>query len=221
MDAGLLSQLKWTVDTLKRFESCAEKKVYDNGEVLFLLGSESDRVYLIESGFVKVCHYTRTGNSVTLFIHEKGELVGAGAILNGTNRAVYAVSMGRSVIWAVSGEDFMSFLKNDSNFAIYVATDFAARLQKMDQRVLHVTSFSASQRVAGLLCDFVTSQKRERAETAVVYITHQEISDLTGACRQTVTKILHKFKEKGILETKKGAIVITDADSLKQETGNV
>ncbi len=209
----------WPPDRFHDFSQRALKAQYKAGTVLFWPGDRAECVYLVETGYVKVCHYTDRGGVVTLFIHGPGELVGAGGVLDNRGRAVYAMAEGDCTVWEIPKETFFDLLETEPGFAIFVARDFARRLRNMDQHVLRVSSLPVGGRLVLALLDLAGQAERNGDGTITIRITHQELSDMIGACRQTTTVALRDLKQKGLLLTQKGSILLTDLDALRREAG--
>lgn len=211
----------WPPNRIEEFQSRASLKSYRDGAVLFWPGDASQAVYLIEEGHVKICHYTDSGDMVVLFVHGPGEIVGAGGVLDNRSRGVYAVADGVGCrLWEISADTFLNMLNEESEFAVFVATNFARRMRKMDQQVLRSSSLTAGQRLAQVLYELSGKAEITEGNHIKIVITHQELSNMIAACRQTTTALLKDLKNKGILLTKKGYIEILDARALETEAAS-
>ena len=94
------------------FVSKSHLKRYHMGEILFAQGDESDCVFLVKSGRVKACHLAKDGTSITLLIHEKGEIVGVGGVIDEKPRAVFAfVDSKECQLWRMDAADFIEMMK--------------------------------------------------------------------------------------------------------------
>lgn len=208
----------WLPDRIKDFPKRATLRTLKDGSVLFWAGEEPDYVYFVEEGYIRVCHYTDEGACVNLLIHGPGEIVGVGAVLNGTPRAVHGVAIGRCRLWQIKAETFLQLMREYPDLAISVAVALTKRMRHLDQQVLRVSALSMEQRVALALMDFVYQEDTGAdQEHPRIRMTHQRISNVVGVCRQTITETLSKFRKEGILETGRGYIEILDLQKLSDK----
>ena len=204
----------WLPDEIKEFADIASPAVYRKSSVLFWQGDSSDRVFFIESGQVCVYHYTKNGNTITLLLHEPGELVGIGSLLRGTVREVYAKTIGPSTLWEIGKDDFFRMLNRYPKIAIWIASQLAERLHKTDMVVFRIASQDVNSRLIMVLRDLMIREKNNNGK-AILRFTHQEISNMIGACRQTTTAALGKLRREGIINTGKGFIEVINVKELE------
>jgi CRP-like cAMP-binding protein len=184
---------------------------------LFWAGDKADRVYFIVSGYARVFHCTLDGEVITLLIHKAGDILGIGAVLNGTSYRVSAETISLCEMWVIPGDVFLDMMFQYTRFAVWIAADLAERMKRIDQSLLRRISFSAERRLAFALLDLAgKSGKNDLGIAASVIATHQDISSIIGTCRQTTTHILDRFCGEGIVRTRKGRIEICNIEKLRQ-----
>lgn len=216
-DSPLSTVKFWLPNEIKDFDSIARYVKFRKKTALFWAGDESDSVYFIVRGFVKVFHYTPAGDTITLLLHKPGDLVGIGGALEDTVREVSAETTGPCELWAFSRDIFLEMMFEYPKFAVWVATDLASRMKRIDQSLYHVVSLSAECRLALALLDLADrSGDLNDGAAASVKATHQDIANLIGICRQTTTSILGRFRDEGIINTNKGRIDIYSLDRLRE-----
>lgn len=210
----------WLPDAVKDFAQIATRTHYREDSVLFWEGDSSNRVFFIEDGIVQIYHYTEEGVTVPLLFHQRGELVGIGGILSDTVRKVNAKTLRPCVIWEMSRPVFYQMLHDYPDVTIWIATSLSDRLRITDQEVLRAVAMGTDRRLAVSLLELAQGSEAERREdgSLCVRITHQELAQMAGACRQTTTTILGKFKQQGILRTRKGSLELLDLEKLKEIT---
>ncbi|MGN1003615.1 MAG: Crp/Fnr family transcriptional regulator [Oscillospiraceae bacterium] len=208
----------WLPDVVKDFAQIATPVHYREDSILFWDGDPSDRVFFVEEGLVQMYHYTEDGVTVPLLFHQRGELVGVGGILSDTTRKVYAKTLRSSLLWEMSRSVFFQILHDYPDVTIWVASALSDRLRITDQAVLRAVALESDQRLATTLLDLAQGGSAERKEdgTVRIKITHQELANIIGACRQTTTTALGKFKQQGILQTRKGALELLDLKKLEE-----
>ncbi|MCC8120450.1 MAG: Crp/Fnr family transcriptional regulator [Oscillospiraceae bacterium] len=210
----------WPPEQIENFSSLATLRILKDGEVLLWAGEESQHVYFVEEGHIKMCHYTERGDCIILLHHGPREVVGAGGVLNNTPRAVSGVAVEYCKIWEITADVFFRMMREYPDLAITIATSLAHRMRELDQQVLRVSSLPVEQRVALALWDFIGGEEGKNVSSLLrIRVTHQTLADVVGVCRQTITETLRRFRQEGILETQRGYIEILDIKKLKQRTG--
>ncbi len=211
----------WLPDLVKGFTKIAIRTQYRENSVLFWDGDPSDRLFFVEEGMVQMYHYTEEGVTVPLLFHQRGELVGLGGVLCGTIRKVNAKTLRPSVLWEISRPDFFQILHDYPDVTIWVAVSLSERLRITDQEVLRAVVMESDCRLAISLLELAQGSDAQRQEDGGirVNVTHQELAQTIGACRQTVTTTLGKFKRQGILRTRKGSLELLDLQKLEVIAG--
>jgi CRP-like cAMP-binding protein len=179
----------WLPDVVENFSSIATRTRYREGAVLFWAGDDSNRVFFVEEGIVQIYHYTEDGVIVPLLSHQRGEMVGIGGILSGTERNINARTLRPSVLWEVNRPAFFQLLHDYPDVTIWVATSLSDRLRITDQEVLRAVAMPSDRRIAISLLDLTQRDETVKNEDGSlrVQITHQELAQIVGICRQTVT----------------------------------
>jgi CRP-like cAMP-binding protein len=90
----------------------------------------------------------------------------------------------------------------------------AARLGMLANRLVYLTADNASARIAKLLMDLALRHGDEPTAGAALKLTHQEIANITGVQRQTVTRLLGEFTTRGLLSARYGTIRVTNPELL-------
>lgn len=205
----------WLPDVVEDFEKKAARICRREESVLFWEGDPSNRVFFVEKGLVQMYHYTREGVTVPLLFHQRGELVGLGGILCDTIRKVNAKTSRPSVLWEISRANFLQILRDYPDVAIWVAISLSERLRITDQEVLRAVVMEADCRLAIVLLDLAQGAEAQPFDGGVrIFTTHQELAQMVGACRQTVTTTLGKFRRQGLLRTGKGSLELLDLKTL-------
>lgn len=208
----------WLPSVVKEFSQIATPIQYREESILFWDGDPSDRVLFVEDGLVQMYHYTENGVTVPLLFHQRGELVGLGGVLAGTVRQVYAKTLRKSLLWEISRANFFQMLHDYPDVTIWIAASLSERMRITDQAVLRAVSLASGQRLTSTLLDLAQGGSAERLSdgTIRIPITHQELGNIIGSCRQTTTTALSKLKQQGILQTKKGYLILKDMEKLKE-----
>jgi CRP-like cAMP-binding protein len=204
-------------DEIIEFKRLAQPLQVGSGHVIFHEGDSSDSSYLIEAGHVKLYRSTSEGKVSTMSIRTAGDLFGMGGVLKAESRRASAESIEGSILWRMNDKTFMALLNSKPQIAIRVATMLATHLHYAELTILNLTYLEVESRLARLLLHLagIDSKPAEKRISVDIKLTHQEIANMIGTCRQTVTTVLKQFKEAEIINVGKQHIEIIDSRALE------
>lgn len=173
---------------------------FQKSDYIYFEEDQSNKVYLIEKGKVKIGFYTEDGNEVVKAILTKGDLFGEKAILGEDKRDEFAMSVSKETSICPVGVDTMHDLMRDNktfSFKIYKLIGF--RLKKLERRLELILFKDARTRVEEFLKELAEEYGQSCPETGETVIKHpytqKEIASLIGTSRPTLNAIMNEFKE--------------------------
>ena len=182
----------------------ASVRVLDKGELVFQAGSPGDFTYFLEAGRVKIFHQSRHGKEVVLWFCATGEIFGLAEVCQGGDgRQVTAQACEPSKVLAVRREAFQSFLEQNPTAALLVNDVLAYRLRSLGNVIQSLVENDVNERVVQLLARLIASHGRSVANGDVcldIRITHQDMANMIGSTRQSVTSALNLLRRQGVLE---------------------
>ena len=201
--------------------ACVRRRPLRKGEYIFRVGDEGDSVFLLLHGRAKSFKLSPEGREVILWFCFPGELFGLAAHPHQKGRMISVQACEQSEIGELSHAAFDSFLTSNATIAKLCMQAMAFRLGMLANRLVRLAADEAPARIAKLLIDLYMRYGSEGdATSAPLPITHQEIADMTGAQRQTVTRILGEFASSGAIDARYRKIVITNRDLLAAYAAN-
>lgn len=218
---------------LHQFESITVSKTYPKGSALFIEGQPSDRVYVLCQGRVKLSTCSPDGKIIILGIADPGEVLGLGAAINGLEYETTAETLELCKINYVSSAEFIHFLQTNPNACLSAAKQLSRNYHVAFHQVCALgLSESVSDKLAKLfLCWSRKSNGHGNgngnsngngANGAVHlknFFTHEEIAEMIGTSRETVTRMLRHFRENEIVTLKGSNLIIHDRQRLKSVVG--
>lgn len=187
------------------------------GEYIFRVGDDGDSVFLLLRGRAKSFKLSPEGREVILWFCFPGELFGLAAHPHHKGRMVTVQACEQSETAELSHAAFEGFLSSRPIVAKLCMQAMAFRLGMLANRLVRLTADDAPARIAKLLIDLAVRYGGDSdAKTAPLAITHQEIADMTGVQRQTVTRILGEFASGGAIDGRYRKITITDRELLAE-----
>lgn len=190
---------------------------YPKGHVIFATGDISDRVYLIQSGWVKIYRLSADGKSVTVgSIRSPGEMMGLAETLLGVERTCFAGTICDVSMVTLTKTRFEELLAQHPFLGIKVAKLLAVRMREAEGIIHEMVCWQVSGRLALMLLKMGERCGVESKGGIVldVHLTHEEIASMVGTSRQTVTSLLNTFKQENSIAYEGRSIRIVDPDKL-------
>ena len=178
-------------------------------DLLFRAGDRSNDVYIVAGGCIRLFQITPTGKETILWFSFPGEVIGMAELCRGCDRQIYAVANEAAQVYSVHRKDFSNFLGAHPEAAMKAIGILSARVRSLGQALVGLTSDNVETRIARLLVRLaaVSSGTRRCAGSADgelcvnLRLTHQDIANLIGASRQTVTSTLAQLRKRGAIRT--------------------
>lgn len=166
---------------------------------IFFPGDPSHQVYLLKEGRVKLSRISEEGREVTIALLEPGEIFGELEVLGDAPRDTLAEALDDSRICVVSKAIFLAMVRSKPEFSFRLTKLIGFRMRKIESRVEDLVFRDVPARLAHLLLELAKSygRKTEKGIFLRIKITHQEIANLIGSIRETVSAVLGDFRRDG------------------------
>lgn len=205
-------------DEIERLGKHAPMQNVTAGTIFYSPDEASEVLFILKSGRVRLYYLSPEGKALTTAILDAGTIFGEMDLLGQRLHQSYADALSPCVLCLMSREDVKTILLSDPRIAARIAEILGQRLITAEQRLTDVTFKSLPQRVASLLLQLAQPPRVRlfRAGNALeVPYTHEALAEMTGAYRETITKILNGLRAHDVIELKRGRIVIRDLDGLR------
>ncbi len=185
------------------------------GQFVFRIGDAGDAVFALLSGRIKTCKISPGGREVILWFGFPGEVFGMVDTPHHKGRMVHIQTCEQAELVKIEGAHFRRFLALHADVAQTCIRVMASRLGMLANRLVYLMADDAEARIAKLLVDLANRyhDPKDGVEHPIG-LTHQEIADITGVQRQTATRILGKFTQRGALVMHYRKILIKDRELL-------
>lgn len=192
--------------------------VHAKGALLFVEGEDPRSVYVLCSGRVKLTMSSSDGRTLIVRIAEPGEILGATAAVIGKPYEMSAETIEPCQVNVIKREHFLEFLKQFPEASMRLSHQLSENCAAAhrDIRALGLSQ-TATEKMARLLLDWcdnggVTVDKGIRLK---VLLTHEEIAQMIGATRETVTRVISDFKSRKLIDVKGSTVMITNPPALQ------
>lgn len=202
---------------LGRLLGILEEQEVPKHHMLFSPGTPCQAIYFIEKGRVRVTRLSPEGKTVILALLGPGELIGEAAWELGEHDS-YAETLEESRIYQISREAFQNYIRENPEFGLRLIEILGVRLKQAQARIEDLVFRQVPSRVARLLLTLAESHGRVTPSGIRVEfpLTHQEIADMVGSSRVTVTQILNKFRSSQWIDIESKRVTIHNIDALEE-----
>ena len=203
--------------SLRDFENLGFTNVYPPGSVLFSEGQHPHGIFLLCRGSVKLSVSAGDGRTLISRIVTPGDALGLSSALTGNPFKATAETLETSHIHFVRRDDFIRFVTSTQ-----VLSNAVRQLSnECEKDADHIRTLglahSASEKLANLLLNWCTSHGKETENGIRVQMlmTHEDISQLIGTSRETVSRLLKDFRDKNIVSIRGSALTVHDREALE------
>lgn len=204
--------------SLKELDHLTFTNVYPPGAVLFAESQQPRGLYLVCRGSVKMSISAGDGKTLIIHIAQQGEVLGLSSVITGNVHKSTAETLEPSQINFIRREDFLRFLQTHHQACANAARQLSRECEADTDHIRAIgLSHSAAEKLAHLLITWCTETGKEtEAGTRVqVLMTHEDISQLIGTSRETVTRLLKEFREKKIISIRGSTLCVHNKPALE------
>lgn len=192
--------------------------LYPKGSLLFVEGEDPRGVFILCSGRAKLTTSSTEGKTLIVKIAEPGEVLGASATILGKPYEVSAETIEPSQLNFIKRDDFLKFLGTHAEACMHTAQQLSEKYHSAQREIRSLgLSQTTSEKLARLLLDWCdrVGEETARGMRVKVLLTHEEIAQMIGTTRETVTRLLSDFKRKKIIDVKGSSLFVTNKPQLE------
>ncbi|MCI0466774.1 MAG: Crp/Fnr family transcriptional regulator [Beijerinckiaceae bacterium] len=198
-------------ESINRIAALCHTRHVAASEVVFQKGDTGDALFGIRRGQIRIETGTASGGRLTLNFLGAGDLFGEIAALDGQTRTADAVASEASELFVVRRSDFLAFLESEPKVAVKLIGLLCQRIRWASDRfaesVLQPLPVRLARRLCALAADFGSE----------VHISQEQLGIYVGAARESVNRQLQQWRQQGILDIRRGRILLLNASRLKDE----
>ena len=191
---------------------------YRKGSAIFRVGDTCSHVYFLEAGRVKIFQPSSKGREVILWFCLGGEIFGLAEAARGGRRVVGATACEDVVVLTVTDQQFKQFVLSRPSAALLSMQVLASRLRGLSDVLVNFVSDEVDIRIAKLILRLGAryGQRRGNIVHLDIPLTHQEIADMVGTTRQTVTAVLSRLRKERVLSIDSHCIDVESEKELSE-----
>jgi CRP/FNR family transcriptional regulator len=199
------------------FDSISSPTCYPPGATLFVEGQAPRGVHVLCSGRIKLSMRSADGKMLILRIAEPGDLLGLSATISGEPYELTAETMEPTQVNFIRCDDFLHFLRENSDVCLRAAQNLSDLYNVACREIRSLgLSHSAAEKLAKLLLEWACHPPGGKINGRVkIGFTHEEIAQMIGTSRETVSRILSELRKKQIIHLKGSTLEIRNQAALE------
>jgi CRP/FNR family transcriptional regulator, cyclic AMP receptor protein len=204
-------------EVVKAFNNLSHQSTYPGGALLFVEGQNPRGAFVLCSGKVKLSTTSRDGKVLILKIAEAGDVLGLSAVISGTPYELSAETAGPCQVNFVDRESLINLLRKNGELGLRSAEVLSREFQAA-YRDIHDLALARSSagKLAKLLLSWTDGRGSQAAEIRIhSSLTHEEMAQMIGSSRETVTRLLSSLKKKQFIRLEGSTLVIRNRTALE------
>jgi len=204
--------------TLNIISNLGIRKTFKKDSVVLFEKEVGSALFVIISGRVKISRVSDDGKEVILSILSDSDFFGEMAIIDGQSRSANVTAMDDTEILIVQRNEFLKLLHDYPEISISLLQELTKRLRIADMKIKSLSLKDAEGKVATVilqLADDIGKIKQGTVEIDKLPFQH-DLANMAGTSRETISRTLHSFAKKGLVELEGNKLRILDFDKFKE-----
>ena len=190
--------------------------MYPKGSLLFVEGEKPRGVFILCSGKAKLTTSSSEGKTLIVRMAEAGEILGLGSAMLDTPYEQSAETVEPSQVNFIRREEFLRLINTHPEACLRAAQQLSKSVLSAERDIRTFgLSQTTSERLAKLILDWTKNgDETPKGIRVKVLLTHEEIAQMIGTTRETVTRVLTDFKRKKIIDVKGSTVLVPRTQGL-------
>jgi CRP/FNR family transcriptional regulator, cyclic AMP receptor protein len=205
-------------EAIAAMEAMTFSSVYPKGATLFHEEQPARGVFILCSGKAKLFTSSTDGKTLVIRIAEPGEVLGMGATITGKTYEVSVETAEPCQVNFIRRDDFLRFLDEHGEACLRAAQDMSDKYHAAHREIRTLgLSQTAAEKLARLFLNWCPSAPATNGGEVRIpmLMTHEELGQMIGISRETVTRLLGDLKRKEIIQIKGSTLIIRDRAALE------
>ncbi len=197
---------------IKKIKDIAINKSYKKGEYIFYEGDPGNQFFMIIKGKVKLVKMIANGDEHILSIFTKNDIIAEVVAFDHGNYPASAVALEETQLAVFANNSIEELIEKNPQIGLKLLKEMSARLRRSQQVIRDLALKDSPGKMIGILKVLAKKHGKKKGNKIEIDLplTQQEIANMIGTSRETVSRIFRKFEEDGILKTSRNKIVILD-----------
>ncbi len=209
-------------EQLQAMAEQAPMKRVSAGTVFYSAEQPAEVLFILKQGRVRIYQLSVEGRALTTGILEAGSIFGEMALVGQRLHDSYAEAMDPCLLCLMSREDVNTMILGDARVAKRLVEILGERLAEAQEALSAMAFKHTPERLAGLLLRRARPARGLPGTSRPLEVrhTHEELAEMLGGGRETVTKILNEWALDGWVELGRGRVRLLEIEKLRIAAGN-
>ncbi len=204
-------------ETIEQIAQVGIRKSFKKESIILMEEDESGSLFIIAKGKVKVTRTSSDGREVILNILSDSDIFGEMSLIDGLTRSATVTALEPSELFIIQRNQFLEFLKEHPEISIAVMQELSKRLRTADMQIKSLSLKDAEGKVATVIVQLANDQGRIRQGAVEIekLPLQQDLANMAGTSRETISRTLHTFAKKGLIELEGSKLRIFEFEKFK------
>ena len=199
-------------DSLTEVSKITTERSYPKGSMIILEEEYGDKLFIVQSGTVKITRVNDEGKEVILALLGSSEIFGEMAILDGESRSANVLAQEACSLLVISSEDFINILKKNFKVSFALMSELAKKIRKSDLQIEALSLSDAEHRIGVSILNLAEDMGviRNGKVTIQNLPFQQDIANMAGTSRETVSRVMKTFEDRNLILKEGHTVIIPD-----------
>jgi CRP-like cAMP-binding protein len=200
--------------------AAAPMRTYAAGALIYTPHQPLEALFILKRGRIRIFRLSADGRALTTAIVNPGTIFGEMVVVGQQMHDNFAEALDEAIVCVMTKADVRRLLLGDPRIAARISETLGRRLAELEQRLSDAVFKSVPERLAATLTVLSAGRApRPLARGVQINLTHEQLAGLAGTSRETTTKVLGEFADRGMISLGRGRITLLQPDLLKNVAG--
>jgi CRP/FNR family transcriptional regulator len=194
--------------------------IADKDAYIYFDAQYLNKLYFVKEGFVKIGNIDDNGEELVKEILQPGDVFGQFMLeRNNMNGEFAQAHKCETILCSFTIQDFEKLLEIRPDMGIAFSRKIGQKLKNVENRLLNLLQKDVRTRLLYFFWTLLLHKQAKEGNTITItnFLTHEDIARLTATSRQTVTTLINKFTEEGLLDVDRKSITVHNIKLLQKE----
>ncbi|MCF8260766.1 MAG: Crp/Fnr family transcriptional regulator [Melioribacteraceae bacterium] len=205
-------------ETISKIAKVGNRKTYKKDNVILMEEEDGSAMFVIISGKVKIARTSNDGREVILSILSESAFFGEMSLLDGLSRSATVIALEDSEVYIIQRAQFLELIYDHPEISVALLTELTQRLRQADMKIKALSLKDAEGKVATVILEIANDVGK--IKQGVVEIEklplQQDLANMAGTSRETISRTLHSFAKKGLIELEGSKLRIMNYEKFKE-----
>ncbi|HZW40538.1 MAG TPA: Crp/Fnr family transcriptional regulator [Ignavibacteriaceae bacterium] len=205
-------------NSIEQIARIGTRKTFKKDSVILFEHETGSALFVIAEGKVKISRVSDDGKEVILTILSDSDFFGEMAILDGLARSANVTAVEDTELFMIQRNDFLDLLQSKPEVAISLLQELTQRLRSADMKIKSLSLKDAEGKVATVILQLADDQGKIKQGTVEIdKLPYQhDLANMAGTSRETISRTLHSFAKKGLVELDGSKLRILNYEKFKE-----